>query len=149
MSTKSNQQNKDQQGKGKRFPPVFWVAFIALIIFNLSVFFDYSKPLDRYVRFAKVHHLITLKGGSVLHNIDRQGAIVEQCTLASQSVIEWRRVEGNEALYVLSPESTAQGVQTYCLPGDIIPVDFTSEDNPNTLLMLLSIDFDNPFKGAK
>lgn len=156
MSKQINHKPADKsgnsEGKGaKKFPAIFWVIFAALIIFNLSVFFDYSKPLDRYARFAKIDHKVHLKAESVLHDVSRQGNFLKQCRLTGQGTLEWQSAEGNFASYRLKTVTSQQGLQKEdsCLTGDIVKVDFTNDDNANTLLVLLSIDFSDPFGNAK
>ncbi len=143
MSTQSANKNS------KKFPPIFWVAFIALILFNISVFFDYSKPIDRYAKFAKIEHLVMIKAGSVLHQVMRNGLQLEQCKLLGDSQLKWLRVEGNFAVYTVKTLAVEAAVKdSDCLAGDIVKVDFTSDNEANTVLVLLSLDFDDPFKGA-
>jgi hypothetical protein len=140
---------KDRNNKKtKKFPPLFWVAFIALIIFNLSVFIDYSKPLERYAKFAKTHHQVRIKAGSVFQQVERNGVVLAQCRVAVTGVIEWQQVTANHIWYVLKTDAATAPAESPvdCQPGDRVKADFSSDADANTLLLLLSIDFDAPFK---
>jgi len=132
----------------KKFPPVFWFAFAALIVLNLSVFFDYKRPLDRYQAFAKVSHEVSLKAASVLHNVMRNGQKLPQCTVAAGGKLQWQSFEGKMVNYAFAPlvaQSPGKSNEdAICQQGDVVVVDTSSEDNHNTQLILLSIDFKKP-----
>ena len=132
----------------KTFPPVMWFAFAALVVLNLSVFFDYKKPLDRYQSFAKVEHQVNLKAGDVLHNIVRNGETLAKCTVAAGGQLQWRSFEQQLVNYQFTPSVAEAPAKSnhdaVCQQGDSIKVDTSSEDNHNTQLILLSIDFSKP-----
>ena len=132
----------------KKFPPIFWVAFGALVVLNVSVFFDYQKPLERYQKFAKVKHSVNIKTGSIIYDIKRGDETLPQCLVSTGAVLEWVSFAGKHSFYQYQPTLAATAGQSnqdvMCQQGDTVAIDTTSEDNANTLLVLLSIDFDRP-----
>lgn len=132
----------------KKFPPIFWIAFAILIVINLSVFFDYQKPLERYQTFAKIDHKINVKAGGVFENIERYGEVLAKCTVVNDAQLQWTSFDDNLTRYTFSPLVAASpgksNENAICQQGDVVTVDTSSENNANTLLVLLSIDFDNP-----
>ncbi|MFT5164036.1 MAG: hypothetical protein ACI9FJ_002633 [Alteromonadaceae bacterium] len=136
----------------KKFPPLFWVVFIALIIFNVSVFFDYSKPIERYARFAKANHLITIKEGAMLYQVDRHEQQLEKCKVIGSGLLQWLSADDEQATYQFKTSADASASNASdapnCMAGDKIKVNYTNDETANTLLVLLSIDFADPFKGV-
>ena len=137
----------------KKFPPIFWIAFAILVVINLSVFFDYSKPIEKYQRFAGVTHNIELKPASVLKEIVRDGQKLPECTVATGGMLTWQSFASGVARYQFNPmqavtsdTSVKSAQNAVCLAGDIVDVSSLSDDNHNTQLILLSIDFANPLK---
>ena len=134
----------------KKFPPIFWIAFAVLVVINLSVFLDYSKPLDKYQRFAGVTHNIELKPASVLKDVVRDGNAIKECTVAAGGTLIWQSFASGVASYQFMPLQAAtpgkSNENAICHSGDMVNVNSLSEDNHNTQLILLSIDFSNPLK---
>ena len=135
----------------KKFPPIFWIAFAVLVVLNLSVFIDYQKPLDKYQRFAGVVHSIELKAGSVIKDVSRDGQTLEQCTVAAGGTLKWLAFADGYARYQFTPLLAAtpgkSNQDAICQQNDQVSVNSKSEDNHNTQLILLSIDFSNPLNG--
>ena len=135
----------------KKFPPIFWVAFAILVVLNLSVFIDYQQPLDRYQPFTRIAHDVDLKPGSVLKKVTRGGQLLEQCTIASGGTLQWLSFADGYVRYQFMPQSAATSDKSnqdvMCQANDLVSVNATSEDNHNTQLVLLSIDFNKPLKG--
>ncbi len=140
--------NHNSTGEKKRFPPIFFIAFGLLIVLNLTVFFDYQKPLERYQKFAKVAHKITIKGGEAFENIERDGEVLPKCTVVNDGTLQWLSFKGQFTYYSFTPKVAAtpgkSNENAICQAGDKITIDTSNEKNPNTLLVLLSIDFDKP-----
>lgn len=134
----------------KKFPPIFWIAFALLVVLNLSVFIDYSKPLDKYQRFAGVAHNIELKPASVIKEIVRDGQALPECTVAAGGSLVWQSFASGVASYQFKPLVAAtpgkSNENAICQAGDVVNINSLSEDNHNTQLILLSIDFNNPVK---
>lgn len=134
----------------KKFPPIFWIAFAILVVINLSVFFDYSKPIEKYQRFAGVTHSIELKPASVLKDIVRDGQKLPECTVVAGGMLTWQSFASGVARYQFEPIQAATPAKSnenaICQTGDIVDVNSLSDDNHNTQLILLSIDFANPVK---
>lgn len=137
----------------KKFPPIFWIAFAILVVINLSVFFDYSKPIEKYQRFAGVTHSIELKPASVLKDIVRDGQKLPECTVAAGGMLTWQSFASGVARYQFNPLQAAKpdtplksAQNAICQVGDVVDVSSLSDDNHNTQLILLSIDFSNPLK---
>jgi hypothetical protein len=141
--------NHNSTGEKKRFPPIFFIAFALLIVFNVSVFFDYQKPLERYQKFAKVAHQITIKGGEAFNDIERDGEVLPKCTVVNDGTLQWLSFKGQYTYYSFTPLLGAtpgkSNENAICQVGDKITIDTSNEKNANTLLVLLSIDFDKPF----
>lgn len=137
----------------KKFPPIFWIAFAALIVLNLSVFFDYQKPLERYQKFARIHHFVNLKGGEDLHQIERDGQMLPECKVVNAGTLEWLSFKDNLSTYSFKPLVAASpgksNENAICQVGDTIKVDISNESNANTLLVLLLINFDDPLAGEQ
>ena len=132
----------------KKFPPIFWVAFALLIVLNLSVFMDYQKPLDKYQRFAGVKHVVNIKAGGTFENIARHGEILPSCNVVNDGTLTWQSFKEGKATYVFAPLVAASpgksNENAICQAGDLIDVDTTTETSANTVLVLLSIDFNKP-----
>lgn len=140
----------------KRFPPIFWLVFLLLVILNLSVFIDYRQPLERYRVLADVEHIVEIKAGSVLKQITRGDQLLSECRLATSAKLKWLGHQDEQVIYQLMPSSMVssspsvpstltKGVdnddQQNCQYQDQVAVSSSSEDNHNTQLILLSIDF--------
>jgi hypothetical protein len=141
--------NKQKNDK-KKLGPLFWVAFAALIILNLSVFIDYQKPLERYQQFVKVEHRVKIKAGEDLENINRHGEVLPSCKVVNDGTLTWLNYQEGFANYEFNPLVAASpgksNENAICQAGDKISVNARSEDNANTVLILLSINFDNPLE---
>ncbi len=140
--------NHNSTGEKKKFPPIFFIVFALLIVLNLSVFFDYQKPLERYQKFSKVTHQITIKGGESFNNIERDGEVLPKCTVVTDGVLQWLSFKGQYTYYSFTPNVAAtpgkSNENAICQVGDKITIDTSNDKSANTLLVLLSIDFDKP-----